>query len=117
MNRDIGNRDPEQQLLTLNTSKPLHPPILNDRSDLSVIPDAPTDPLEIVSFALLLLQPDESGLLVVADLDYVVEREQTFGEVDFREKLQGFLLADVGAGVDFGVLAVGLGGLCRHGWL
>lgn len=104
---DIRNGDPDEELLALHTGQMLHLTVLHERRHLRVVPDAPPDRAEHVRLALLLPQPHESGGLVVADLDEVVEREQAFRHVDFLQQIERFLLAHGGAGVNLGVLAVG----------
>ncbi|KAL3851487.1 hypothetical protein ACJIZ3_013369 [Penstemon smallii] len=57
------NCEPDQKLLALDTCHLLHPTVLDERRDLPVVPN-----------------PHESGFLVVADFEDVVQREEAFGE-------------------------------------
>lgn len=63
---------------------------------------------------LLLQDPHEPGLAVVAELNDVVEMQDTGWEPELRLKIYGLLLADIMPSGNFSVLAVFLNVLGGH---
>nr|GLL45969.1 hypothetical protein PanWU01x14_057330 [Ipomoea trifida] len=80
--RNMGERDPEEQLLTLDPSKMLKPAVLHKRGDLGVVPHKFPDLLKLVLLRLLLLHPHEPRFPVPPHLHVLVQREQPSRHVD-----------------------------------
>eukprot|EP00268_Persea_americana_P002059 TRINITY_DN1060_c0_g1_i2.p1 TRINITY_DN1060_c0_g1~~TRINITY_DN1060_c0_g1_i2.p1 ORF type:complete len:168 (-),score=24.27 TRINITY_DN1060_c0_g1_i2:183-686(-) len=102
----VGEGDPDEELLALDTCHLLHPTVLNECRDVGGVRNGLPDLAEDVLAGLLLAEPDEAGRAVVADLDEVVEREEALWEGELLEELHGFLLAEGVPVVDLGVLAI-----------
>lgn len=104
----VGEGDPDEELPALDAGHPLHPSVLHERRHLRRVRHRPTDRLEHVRGGLRLSQPHEAGGAVVAHLLHGGEREEAAGEVELLEQIHRLLLADLGAVVDLGALAVGV---------
>lgn len=68
---DVGNGDPDEELLGLDPGELLHAAVLDKGRDLVVVRDVSADGAEPVLLLALLLEPHEPGGAVVADLDDV----------------------------------------------
>lgn len=72
VNINIRNGNPKEKLLALNSSETAEAALLDEGSNLSVVQDSASNGGESVLFFLLLLEPNETGGSIVADLKDVV---------------------------------------------
>uniref|UniRef100_A0A0A0KKM9 Uncharacterized protein n=1 Tax=Cucumis sativus TaxID=3659 RepID=A0A0A0KKM9_CUCSA len=72
VNINFRNGNPKEKLLALNSSETAEASLLDEGRDLRVVQDSASNGGEPVLFFLLLLEPNETGGPIVADLKNIV---------------------------------------------
>lgn len=111
---DLGDGEPEEQLLGLHPGDPPDPAVLDERRHLGGVGDLPLDLLEGVLAFPPLRHPEEPGGAVEAELRYVLQGEQPRREGELPEQRLDLLPALGVPTEDLRAVAVALHDLGRH---